>query len=104
MRMGMRQRFAEGQTAAAKKIAMGASTASSQRQGYWRKRHSGSRYQMGREMGKRRTKTAAGRTASGIHQRRERLDFCGASVPRRQQMTVHTTATAIMETAISEAV
>src|SRR5579871_2425721 len=92
-----------GQMAAAKKIAMGASAASSQRQGYCRNRHSGRMYQMGREMGNRMKSTTTGMTASTIHQRREWFDFCGVSVLRRQQMARDTRATAIIETPMIEA-
>ena len=67
---------------------MGASTASSQRQGYCRKRISGSRSQSGRETGNRKKKTTTGMAASGTHQRRETADFATGNVPRRQLITI----------------
>ena len=88
--------------AATKKIAMGASTASSQRQGYCRKRISGSRCQSGRETGNKKKKTTTGMAASGIHQRREALDLPMGNVPRSQPIAMQATATAIIETAIHE--
>src|SRR5580693_8224390 len=91
-----------GQIAETTKIAMGASTASSQRQGYCRKRISGSRCQSGREMGNKKKQTTTGMAASGTHQRRAAADLAVGSVPRRQLITMAATAMAIIETAIQE--
>src|ERR1035438_6949398 len=67
-----RQRGAElrGQTADAKKMAIGASITTSQRQGNCKKRRLGSRFQTGSEMGSSRKRITAGMSARGIHQRR----------------------------------
>jgi len=62
----LRARRPLGQMAATKKMAMGASTASSQRQGYCRKGISGSRCQSGRETGSRKKKMTMGMAARGI--------------------------------------
>jgi len=98
----MRARRPEGQIAVTTKIAMGASTASSQRQGYCRNRISGSRYHNGRETGNKKKKTTTGMAASGTHQRREVADLAVGSVPRRKLIAMPATARAIMETAIQE--
>src|ERR1700733_7885878 len=65
---GRRHRRADlrGQTAAAKKMAVGASTTRSQRQGNCRKRSLGSRFHTGSESGSSRKRTAAGMQARGI--------------------------------------
>src|SRR5580698_816760 len=97
-----RARLPEGQIAVTKKIAMGASTASSQRQGYCRNRISGSRIQSGREMGNKKKKTTTGMAATEIHQRCEAGDLAAGSAPRYQLIAMPATAMAIMEMAIHE--
>src|SRR5580658_3864143 len=63
---GQRRADLRGQTAAAKKMAVGASTTRSQRQGNCRKRSLGSRFHTGSETGSSRKRTAAGMQARGI--------------------------------------